>query len=83
MEPVTSCDSGLFYFNNMPDIIKCNDHDCPYKNGCYRYTTKAHERQSWFAKSPREGDKCDMYWGDASNEIMNQLTKILSGERNE
>jgi len=46
----------------MPDITKCNDKECPLKDKCYRYWSKADEYQSYFVESPRDGDKCEHYW---------------------
>lgn len=43
----------------MIDITKCYDDKCPMRDKCYRFTSEADELQSYFLKSPREGDKCD------------------------
>jgi len=68
----------------MPDIAKCTGGDCPIKNKCYRFTLKPNEfRQSYFVSLPfkKVGDKvsCEMYWGENSQSIWNQLNEILKG----
>ena len=40
------------------DWTKCNDEQCPMKEQCYRYTSKASEWQSYFINSPREWKEC-------------------------
>lgn len=65
----------------MADITKCGDELCPMKDKCRRYNAKENDYwQSWFSESPRDGDKCDMFWGDQSEAIFNQLKDILNGE---
>jgi hypothetical protein len=47
----------------MPDITKCNDDSCKKRKKCYRYWSEPSEyRQSYFMKSPRDGDECELYW---------------------
>lgn len=61
----------------MADITKCKGDDCPIKEGCFLFTAKADKyRQSYFAESPIKDGKCDMYWGDNSEAIFNQLKEI-------
>jgi hypothetical protein len=64
----------------VPDISMCQDKDCPFKEGCYRYTAKPSEWQSWFSESPRKGDKCEMYWGSESESIYTYLKDITQGK---
>jgi hypothetical protein len=51
-----------------------------------RYTTPPDEhRQSYFSFPPGEVNdegvyKCEMYWGDAQEQIMKQLNDIVNGE---
>jgi hypothetical protein len=46
------------------DITKCKDDTCPLKELCYRFTCEADpEMQSYFIDSPRDQDKCEMFWG--------------------
>ena len=46
----------------MADITMCKDKECPMKEKCYRFTARVNEfRQSYFAESPREWDKCDYF----------------------
>ena len=48
----------------MPDICKCQGGDCPIKESCYRFTSKADMLQSYFAVIPfdKEKNECDHYW---------------------
>ena len=47
----------------MADITMCRDEECKQKDTCYRFTAKASSFwQSYFMKSPREGNKCEHYW---------------------
>lgn len=70
----------------MADITKCRGIDCPIKESCYRYTAEDSKyRQSWFfddnvGENTNEGFKCDMYWGEKSKYIYNQLKNITNGE---
>jgi hypothetical protein len=60
----------------MPDIDMCMGTDCPYKETCYRFTAKPSDYQSYI-KPPIKDGKCDMYWGDLSESIWNQLQEIV------
>ena len=66
----------------MSDITKCKGEDCPVKEGCHRFTVLEDYWQSWFAESPHEivdgKFKCNMYWGDNSESIWNQLKSITN-----
>ena len=46
----------------MADITMCNDQGCSLRRHCYRAQAQASPRQSYFAESPREGDKCNYFW---------------------
>lgn len=61
----------------MSDITKCKGEGCPIKDHCKRYTAKESVSQSYFMKSPIEDGKCDMYWGENSENIFNQLKTIM------
>jgi len=61
------------------DITKCKDQECPMKEACYRFTAPADILQSYFVESPRKGTKCDMYWGQTQQAILNQLNEIVNG----
>ena len=62
----------------MPDIAKCSGKDCPHKDKCYRFTSKASEYQSYFLTPPIDKDgKCDYYWGEKSESIWKQLKDII------
>ena len=60
-----------------PDISKCLGTNCPYKETCYRYTAKPNEYQWRFANAPIKDGKCEMYWGDLSEDIWGQLQDIV------
>lgn len=60
----------------------CLGNDCPKKESCYRYTaTPSKFRQSYFAEPPIKDGKCDYYWGENSESIMNQLNDIVNGRK--
>jgi hypothetical protein len=62
----------------MPDITMCPGTNCPYKETCYRFTAKPSEYwQSYFIEPPFKDGECDMYWGDLSEVIFNQLKDIM------
>ena len=59
----------------------CSGEGCPAKTMCYRFTAKPNEyRQSYFSVPPIKEGKCDMFWGEASKKLMDQLTKIVNGK---
>lgn len=67
----------------MADITMCKGVGCPVKEKCYRHTAPESELwQSWFADSPIEDGKCDMYWGDNAESVWNQLKDITNGNEN-
>jgi hypothetical protein len=71
----------------MADVTMCSGTDCPIKESCYRFTApKSEIMQSWFFKTPfkvEEGQfTCDMYWGEKSQSILNQLKDITDGKDN-
>ena len=48
----------------MPDIMMCNDGDCPSADTCYRFTAlPAKHDQVYFARSPRDpqAPRCKEY----------------------
>lgn len=54
----------------MADITMCNDMKCPMKFDCYRHTAPWNQwRQSIFAESPREEDKCNQFWDNAGRTL--------------
>ena len=60
-----------------PDITMCMGTDCPYKEGCFRFTAKPGSYQSYFMTPPFTKDGCEMYWGDTQSQIWNQLQDIV------
>ncbi len=47
----------------MADITKCEGHECPLKDSCYRYLVSEGMRQAYFIEVPFNEDlnKCDYY----------------------
>jgi hypothetical protein len=67
----------------MPDITMCAGIYCPIKDNCYRYTAKPNEyRQSYFLTPPYKDGKCEHFWGEAQESILQQLTDIVNGNKN-
>lgn len=65
----------------MADITKCTGANCPHKEKCYRFTAVDSEfMQSYFTIPPLKNGKCDMYWGENSQNIFNQLKDITNGK---
>jgi hypothetical protein len=65
----------------MTDITKCDGTDCTIKEKCYRYTAIANEYgQSTFVTPPFKDGKCEMFWGVNSEQIFEQLKKILNNK---
>ncbi len=63
----------------MSDITKCDGTNCPIKENCYRFTAVANQYgQSTFVETPFKDGKCDMYWGNNSKQIFEQLKNILN-----
>jgi hypothetical protein len=60
------------------DITLCKGINCPMKEQCKRYTSPADAtNQSYFTESPIKDGKCEMFWGDVADGIMEQLNKIV------
>lgn len=59
------------------DITKCKGDGCPVKESCYRFTAKADVYQSYFVDIPLKDGECDMFWGDKTQEIYDQLKEIV------
>jgi hypothetical protein len=72
----------------MPDITKCEGINCPIKEKCYRFTSKASEfRQSYFSDHNVGKIKdnvfiCDYFWGEKSESTFNYLKDITNGTNN-
>lgn len=67
----------------MADITKCSGLGCPHKETCYRYTATADTNQSYFVNPPIKDNKCDLYWGENSQSIWNQLNEIVNNKTNQ
>lgn len=48
----------------MSDISKCKGTDCPFREGCYRYTAPEGYWQAYFTGVPynKETKKCEYLW---------------------
>ena len=72
----------------MSDISKCNGVDnggviCPKRENCYRYTAESDNFWQAWIEAPFTLDpefKCDIFWGDQSQQIFEQLQRITKGE---
>lgn len=69
------------------DITLCKGHGCILSLKCRRYMAKSSgEYQSYFTDSPYrviDGEtKCEMFWGEIQDSIINQLNEIVNGEDN-
>lgn len=63
------------------DITKCKGKDCPLKESCYRFTAKEDKvNQSYFAEPPIKDNQCEMYWGESTTDILNQLKDIINNK---
>ena len=62
------------------DITKCTGVGCDRRKICYRFTAEYSGRQSWFMNPPVViyTQECEMYWGEESESIMNQLESIMN-----
>ena len=68
----------------MPDITMCSYLGCPLRNKCYRATAKPDKYQSYVTNPSKiEHGKfvCDMYWGEQSHYLLEQMKSILSGKK--
>jgi len=63
----------------MSDITMCSGNGCDLKLKCHRYTANSSVWQSFFSNPPIKDDKCDMFWGNESEQIYLSLQDILSG----
>lgn len=63
----------------MTDIAKCRGDECPMKESCYRFTAPSSEYQSYFVNPPIKDGKCDMYWGQAQQDMIDILQEIING----
>lgn len=48
---------------------------------CHRYTTFK-EGDDHFSTSPRDGSRCDMFFGDGSKRLIDYLHDIVEGKYN-
>ena len=62
------------------DITRCKGLFCPVKEECRRYNSgPIEDGDSYFSVPPFTNSKCDMFWGDDSQFIFNQLKDITDG----
>jgi hypothetical protein len=74
--------NGKINQNKMADICMCSGKDCPVKEKCHRFTSLSIEYgQSYFTEPPGKIEDntftCDMYWGEQSESIWDQLKNII------
>ena len=63
----------------MMDMTFCTDRECPAALFCKRFSIK--EDIAWrFTETPRNGDYCDMFWGENQQSIMDMLERVVKGE---
>ena len=61
----------------MADITMCKDKECKLISMCYRFKANPSEhRQSYFGKSPRKKNKCDMFWGEANQQLAERIRDL-------
>ena len=61
------------------DITKCKGTNCPIKESCYRFTATENEvLQAYFVEPPIKDGKCEMYWGEHANYLINYLKDIMN-----
>jgi len=65
----------------MADITMCSGKGCKIKDMCYRYTAPKGMRQSYFFKPPIKDNKCEMFWGESSEYLMQYLQDIVDGKK--
>jgi len=58
------------------DITKCSGKNCNLKDTCYRYKSESKDE----IIPPIKDGKCDMYWGDGANNLLNNIKEILNGK---
>lgn len=67
---------------SMSDITKCSGEGCLVKDMCYRFTAEGDYYQAYFVDPPftiADGVfKCDMFWGDAQEDIWGMLKSITA-----
>ena len=66
----------------MSDITKCKGIDCNLKTMCHRYTAEESEYQSYFSEPPFKDGECDMFFGNAQKQLLDQLKNIVNGKEN-
>jgi len=54
---------------------------CPLKEMCHRFTAPAGVWQSYFTKPPVKDNKCDMFWGQSTDYLLNYLNDIVNGKK--
>ena len=61
----------------MADITMCSGLGCNLKHECYRHTANQSYRQSFFSEPPIKDGKCDMFWGEKSEQAYNDLKDVF------
>lgn len=67
------------------DIQKCDGKDCIVKEKCKRFTS-VRNIEDYFFPAPFKIDKglftCEMYYGEPSDLLLEQLKNIMNGSKN-
>lgn len=58
-------------------LTKCEGTDCPLRFACYRFTKPIEYPQQFFSQVPYYDGNCQMFWGEKSESVWQQLTEIL------
>ena len=63
-------------------ITKCYGTDCPLRFDCKRFTNEIDYPQQFFAHVPYYDNDCQMFWGEKSQSVWDQLTEIMNPNKN-
>lgn len=64
----------------MNDITKCKGLFCPVKKDCLRYSEgPILNGESYFSHPPYKNGKCEFFWGEQSQYILNEIKGIVDG----
>jgi hypothetical protein len=64
-------------------LTKCEGTDCPLRLECKRFTKDIEYPQEFFAQVPYYDGNCQMFLGEKSDSVWNQLTTILNPSKND
>ena len=68
------------------DITKCNGEGCVLKDKCKRFTAPSGEFMQVYISAPytyiNGRFECELFWGDESDLLLEQLKSIMNGTEN-